>query len=406
MVDAEPAIDGKLVDNIVHFARALRKAGIRVGPAQVESAVRAVAAAGFTHRVDFYHVLRATLITRADHLETFHQVFAMFWREPEFLETMLSLMSPKRRDDKPAKPKASAHRRAAEAMADLPERAPEVHAREEVLHDASLSWSPNERLRHMDFEQMSAAEIAEAQRAVDALSLPVPPLVSRRYIAQATGARADARRTLRTALRRGGDVEVIARRSPRPRAPDLVALTDISGSMSVYARFVMRFLYAVAHTPGLSWGGVSAFTFGTRLTNVTRALREPDPDAALAAIGHGASDWDGGTRIGLALRRFNKDWSRRVLGTSSVVLLITDGLERGETDALEREIERLSLSTRRLIWLNPLLRWEGFAPRAAGIRAMLPHVDSVHACHSVGALIELSAALGKTGLKERLIAAM
>jgi hypothetical protein len=173
-----------------------------------------------------------------------------------------------------------------------------------------------------------------------------------------------------------------------------VALCDISGSMSVYSRMLLRFLHALAHAEHRRWGKVHAFTFGTALTNVSRALARAEPDAALAAIGQEARDWEGGTRIGAALARFNRDWSRRVLGRGAVVLLITDGLERGETDRLATEAERLHLSCRRLIWLNPLLRWEGFAPKAAGIRALMPHVDAFHACHSLDSLADVTAALG------------
>ncbi len=388
-----PETEGRLAENIVHFARALRKAGVRVGPAQVQSAVEAVAAAGFTHKTDFYHTLRATLIHRAEHLEVFDQIFAMFWRDPEFIEHMIHLMSPTLRKDAEERAKKAAERRAAEALTDAATPPRDVPEREELTMDARISWSASERLRAMDFEQMSAAEIREAARAVRALSLPVKPVPTRRSIASPAGRRPDLRATLRRSLRRGGEVERIEMRKRRTRPPDLVALCDISGSMSVYSRMLMHFLHAVTWAPERGWGRVSAFTFGTRLTNVTRALAQKDPDLALAAAGRDAQDWEGGTRIGEALRRFNVDWSRRVLGQGAVVLLITDGLERGDTAVLEREIERLRLSCRQLIWLNPLLRWDGFAPKAAGIRAILPHVDSFHACHSLDSLADLSAAL-------------
>ncbi len=388
-----PETEGRLAENIVHFARALRKAGVRVGPAQVQSAVEAVAAAGFTHKTDFYHTLRATLIHRAEHLEVFDQIFAMFWRDPEFIEHMIHLMSPTLRKDAEERAKKAAERRAAEALTDAATPPRDVPEREELTMDARISWSASERLRAMDFEQMSAAEIREAARAVRALSLPVKPVPTRRSIASPAGRRPDLRATLRRSLRRGGEVERIEMRKRRTRPPDLVALCDISGSMSVYSRMLMHFLHAVIWAPERGWGRVSAFTFGTRLTNVTRALAQKDPDLALAAAGRDAQDWEGGTRIGDALRRFNVDWSRRVLGQGAVVLLITDGLERGDTAVLEREIERLRLSCRQLIWLNPLLRWDGFAPKAAGIRAILPHVDSFHACHSLDSLADLSAAL-------------
>ncbi|MFV0299759.1 MAG: vWA domain-containing protein, partial [Paracoccus sp. (in: a-proteobacteria)] len=349
MAGAAAAADGRLVENIVHFARALRKAGMKLGTAQVETAIRAVEAAGFTRRVDFYHILRATMVTRADDLALFHQVFAMFWRDPDFLETLLHMLSPKLRDDTPPPPKPAAHRRAADALGDLPERAPPQQPdREELVHDALLSWSDNALLRAMDFEQMSAAELAEAEAAIRGLTLPVPLIPTRRMRPDAQGLRPDARATLRAALRRGGEIQRIARRSALRRPPDLVAICDISGSMSVYSRTLMRFLHAIAHAPVRRWGRVSAFTFGTGLTNVTRALQKPDPDAALDAIGHEALDWQGGTRIGAALERFNKDWSRRVLGGDAVVLLITDGLERGDTAQLSAQMQRLALSSRRL----------------------------------------------------------
>jgi len=242
---------------------------------------------------------------------------------------------------------------------------------------------------------MSASEIAEAARAVRGLSLPVKPVPTRRSIASSGGRRPDLRATLRRALRRGGEVERLEMRKRRTRPPDLVALCDISGSMSVYSRMMMHFLHAVTWAPERQWGKVSVFTFGTRLTNVTRALAQKDPDLALSAAGRDALDWEGGTRIGEALRSFNVGWSRRVLGRGAVVLLITDGLERGDTGLLAAEIERLRLSCRQIIWLNPLLRWEGFEPKAAGIRAILPRVDSFHACHSLASLEDLSAAFGK-----------
>ena len=210
-------------------------------------------------------------------------------------------------------------------------------------------------------------------------------------------------------MRQGGDIHSLARLSPRPRWPNLVVLCDISGSMSQYSRMVLHFLHAVANHKGAGWAKVHGFTFGTRLTNITRHLATRDVDAALAAAGAEAQDWEGGTRIGDCLHDFNRDWSRRVMGQGAVVLLITDGLDRGDGAALAHEMQRLHLSARRLIWLNPLLRWEGFAPKATGIRAMLPHVDSFRAGHSIATLEELALAISHpddAGEKARLMAAM
>ena len=217
------------------------------------------------------------------------------------------------------------------------------------------------------------------------------------------------RRSMRGALRHGGEMRRIHRKKPRERWPNLVVLCDISGSMSQYSRMVLHFLHAVANQKGAGWARVHAFTFGTQLTNITRQLATRDVDAALAAAGKQAQDWEGGTRIGASLHAFNRDWSRRVMGQGAVVLLITDGLDRDAPDALSHEMERLHLSARRLIWLNPLLRWEGFAPKAQGIRAMLPHVDAFRAGHSIATLEDLAEAISRRdddGEKARLMAAL
>jgi uncharacterized protein len=224
------------------------------------------------------------------------------------------------------------------------------------------------------------------------------------------GARSpDWRRTLRDSLRQGGEITAIARRSPTLRWPNLVVLCDISGSMSQYSRMVLHFVHAVANRKGQGWARVHAFTFGTRLTNVTRHLAQRDVDAALAAAGAEAQDWSGGTRIGDCLHAFNRDWARRVMGQGAVVLLITDGLDRQAETGLAQEMERLHLSARRVIWINPLLRWDGFLPKAGGIRAMLPHVDSFRAGHSIASLEALAEAVASArdaGEKPRLMRLM
>lgn len=304
----------------------------------------------------------------------------------------------------------AAEKRAAEALLDGVERAiPELEQEEEgteIEVDASMTVSSEERLRSLDFEQMSTEEVAAAKRMLARLNLPVKPLKSRRTKPDLLGAQADWRATMRQAMRHGGEVNTLVRKSPRIRWPNLVVLCDISGSMSHYSRMVLHFLHAVANQKGAGWSKVYGFTFGTRLTNISRHLATRDVDVALAAAGSEAQDWEGGTRIGECLHDFNRDWSRRVMGQGAVVLLITDGLDRGAPDDLAHEMQRLHLSARRLIWLNPLLRWDGFAPRAQGIRAMLPHVDSFRAGHSIASLEELALALSRPddmGEKARLM---
>jgi uncharacterized protein with von Willebrand factor type A (vWA) domain len=389
--------DGRLAINITHFARALRRAGLPVGTGRVVDAIRAVEAAGFTDKHDFYYTLQACFVSRPEHRQVFAQVFRLYWRDPRFMEHMMSLLTPIVRGLNDAPKPSAAEKRAAEALlegAEMPRGLGE-EAAEEVEFDARLTFSADERLKAMDFEQMSAAEAAEARRAIARLDLPVRPIASRRTRLSSRGRLPDWRGTLRAGLRTGGDVENLVFRARRTRWPNLVALCDISGSMSSYSRMLLHFLHAAANAKGAGWAQVHAFTFGTRLTNVTRHLRTRDADAALAAAGREAKDWEGGTRIGACLRAFNRDWSRRVLPQGAVVLLITDGLDRDDPDRLETEIERLHLSARRLIWLNPLLRWEGFTPRARGVRAILPHVDSFRACHSLASLEELVAVLSR-----------
>ena len=405
--------DPKLAQNITHFARALRKAGLPIGTGRVVDAIRAVQAAGFTQRQDFYWTLHACFVNRPEHRTVFAQVFRLYWRDPRYLEHMMSMMLPAIRGVQEERKADAAEKRAAEALLDGVERdQPESTNDEgetELDIDASQTASSEERLRSLDFEQMSTAEIAQAKSLLARLSLPVKPIESRRAQPSHMGHRIDRARTLRAAMRQGGEIRDIARQQPRPRWPNLVVLCDISGSMSQYSRLILHFLHTVSNAKGAGWAKVHAFTFGTRLTNITRHLHQRDVDAAMAAAGAEAQDWEGGTRIGECLHAFNRDWSRRVMGQGAVVLLISDGLDRGDAEALAKETERLHLSARRLIWLNPLLRWDGFAPKAQGVAAMLPHVDSFRAGHSIASLEDLATVISETGdmgEKARLMSAL
>ena len=416
MVDAPDLPDtGKLAHNITHFARALRRAGLPIGPGRVIEAVRAVAAVGFDAQSDFYHVLAACLVSRPEERAVFDQMFRLFWRDPRYLEHMMSMLLPQVRGVQDERRVDPGEKRAAGALLDgatpaMPDASqPEDDV--EIQIDASATMSREERLKTLDFEQMSGDEVADAKRMLSRMALPVAPLLTRRMQAGVGRQQIDAARTLRSAMRRGGEMTELCYHKPRTRWPNLIVLCDISGSMSQYSRLALHFVHAVANRKGQGWARVHAFTFGTRLTNITRHLQNRDVDAALKAAGAQAQDWSGGTRIGSCLRAFNRDWSRRVLGQGAVVLLITDGLDRddangSEANALATETERLHLSCRRLIWLNPLLRWDGFAPRATGIRAMLPHVDSFRAGHSIASLEALGQVIsdpGDRGEKQRLL---
>lgn len=382
----EPA-DGHFAENIAYFARALRTAGLPVGPGAVVEAVAAVEAAGVGGREDFYWTLHACFVTRRDQSIVFEQAFRLFWRRRQLLEKMMAMLAPYSPGDPAAREKPL--QRVAEAMfANV--RDEEIRERPKLEMDARMTVSDAEVLRAKDFEQMSAAEIAEAKRQVAKLVLPLDAVPVRRLVAATRGPRVDPRRSFRASLGAGGAFIDLKRREPGERHPPIVALCDISGSMSDYSAIFLHFLHALSKTGRK----VHSFVFGTELTNITRALAaSKDPDVALAETGKLVRDWDGGTRIAAALHDFNKRWSRRVLGQGAIVLLITDGLERRVLDDLPRETDRLHRSCRRLIWLNPLLRYEAFEAKAGGVRAMLPHVDEFRTLHNLHSMAALCAAL-------------
>ena len=384
---------GRIADNIVHFARALRKAGLPVGPAAVIDAIRAVDAAGLAAREDFYWTLHSVFVKKREQRALFHEAFELFWRRRGLLEKMIAMLSPTAppRPGETEKPRA-AESRARSALGPEPRR---EEQNPEIEIDARLTVSAREVLQKKDFAQMTAAEIAEAKLALAKLFLPEDRLKTRR-LKTATHGRIDPRRTLRASLKVGGDIIMPAFRARAEVQPPIVALCDISGSMSQYSRLMLHFLHALSERRR-----VQTFLFGTRLTNVTRQLRLKDPDEALASCSEAVKDWSGGTRIASALRVFNRDWSRRVLGQGATVILITDGLEREEKGEagidLSAEMDRLHRSCRRLIWLNPLLRYEGFSARARGVRLMLPHVDEFRPVHSLEAIGDLVGALSEGG---------
>jgi uncharacterized protein len=386
--------EGRLTRNIAHFARALRRAGLPIGPGRIVDALRAVQAVGFDHKADFYWTLHAVFVNRPEEREIFAQVFRLYWRDPAFAEHLMAALIPMVQVDRVPEKAKPGQRRAAEALLDDQTRdIPQPpDGGTEIEIDASGTATAAERLRTLDFELMGTAEITAARAILSRMTWPVDPLRSRRFVT-GPGHLIDGRTTLRAALRLGGEVTTLVTRARRERRPHLVALCDISGSMAAYSRTLLHFLHAIMNAPTRPWARVHAFTFGTRLTNITRHLARRDVDQALAAAGAEAQDWSGGTRIGDSIATFNRDWSRRVMGQGAVVLLVTDGLERGDPDVLSAAMQRLRLSARAVIWLNPLLRWDGFAPRAGGVRAMLPHVTHLRGGHSIASLQGLATAL-------------
>jgi uncharacterized protein len=384
---APTASRSRITENIVYFARTLRKAGVPVGPASVVDAVSAVEVSGIENRDDLYWTLHAVFVRKREQKVLFDEAFRIYWQSRGLIEKMLAILSPVAPPrGAPEKPKAG-QTRVSQAFQAAQERVAEETV-PEIEIDAKFTVSGKELLQTKDFAQMTAAEVDQAKLALRTMTLPMDKIRLRRLKSASRG-RIDPRRTLRASMRAGGDIIDLKYRKPAEKRPPLIALCDISGSMSQYSRLLLHFLHGVT----AERRDVHTFLFGTRLSNVTRQLRMKDPDEALEACSEGVEDWSGGTRIASALHDFNRHWSRRVLGGKPTVLLITDGLERDTDEDLEREMDRLHRSCRRLVWLNPLLRFDGFEAKAKGIRTMLPHVDEFRAAHSLDAVADLVEAL-------------
>lgn len=381
---------GALAANFLAFARLLRRAGLPIGVSEALHGLEALSSVALSDRRQVHAALRAVMVHRREHFEVFDQAFLLFWRDPEAGKNAAAMALMEGMKQREKAPPAS--RRIAEAMRAPPPAPQRPHPPEEEKReiDMTLTVSDRERLQTMDFEAMSAAEIAEAKREIRRLVLPLDERRTRRFRTDPQGPSFDLRATIKASLRQGGEILTLERRRRITRPPPLVALCDISGSMSRYAQVLLHFLHAVTNERDR----VHSFLFGTRLTNVTRQLRHRDPEVAFELVSHVVPDWSGGTRIGESLALFNRLWARRVLGQGAVVLLITDGLDREGAKGLAEATDRLRRSCRRLIWLNPLLRYEGFQPRSQGIRAMLPHVDEFRPVHNLASLRELIDSLG------------
>ena len=381
--------EGRLAENILYFARLLRSAGLPVGPGKVLDAISAVKIIGIGVQDDLYWCLFSVFVNRYAQRHLFDQAFHIFWRNPHFMQRMIGAMLPTIRLEQEAELGAMS-RRLGEAIGPGQEESKADSEADQVEFDAAFTYSEREVLQEKDFEQMSAAEIEEAKRAIARLSLPIIKVPTRRFQRSEQGSKVDMRATLR-ALLRSSDAIPLKFKKPRRRHPPLVILCDISGSMSRYSRMFLHFMHAITNDRDR----VHAFVFGTRLTNITRQLRHRDVDVALEKSADVVADWSGGTRIGACLKQFNNTWSRRVLGQGAITLIISDGLDRGGAEDLSQEMERLSKSTRRLIWLNPLLRYDGFEPKAKGIRAMLPYVDDFRTIHNLNSLSDLTEVLSQ-----------
>ena len=389
VVTQSPPGEGRLADNIVFFGRALRKAGLKIGPGANVDAIEAVEAIGIGSREEFQAALCSVFVKRHEDLAVFDEAFRLFWRSRDLVSKMIAMMSPVAPDNREKeKPKPGETRAGDALLSEGGDRRPHRET-PDIEIDARFTTSGSEVLRRLDFAQMSAVEIAVAKKELAKLRLPLDRVRTRRFAPSHTPVKVDPRATMRSALRTGGELILPRFRQAKHIQPPLVVLADISGSMSQYTRIFLHFLHVLTERRRR----VHTFLFGTRLTNVTRAMRHKDPDQALDECAAAVRDWSGGTRIGETLKEFNRLWARRVLGQGAIVLLITDGLEREGVELLDQEMDRLHRSCRRLIWLNPLLRFDGFEARARGVKAMLPHVDEFRPVHNLLSLADLVSVL-------------
>jgi hypothetical protein len=388
-IAAAEADGGRIAANILHFARLLRNAGLPIGPQRIILATEAVMAAGIGNPKTLYWTLHAVFVSRPSEHDIFNQAFHLVWRDPDYLQQLLSVMAPNARGAQAA-PRDPVARRLADSLF-LRKAEMQAVEREEIQLDARGSASDAETLAEKDFEQMTAAELRLARRVIADLAVALAEIRTRRFAAspRSSGERLDFRRMMRASGGRGLEAMLPLFKIRRTRRPPLVVLCDISGSMDAYSRLFLHFLYALLNARER----VHCFLFGTRLTNITRLLRDRDPDAAIAKVSASVADWSGGTRIGEALDTFNKRWARRVLGQNATVLLFTDGLDRAGGEGIADAARRLRASSRRLIWLNPLLRYEQYAPLAAGARELECHVTELRPCHNLASIADLAAAL-------------
>jgi uncharacterized protein len=392
--------EGRLPENIMNFGRVLRAAGLPIGPGQIIRAAKSVAQIGITDREIFYWTLHAVYVNRREHREIFDQAFHIFWKNPHLLERMMQMVLPTFKTGTPKTNDKEIIRRVSDALNQEDNQKQQNKTdigEQEIELDAVMTFSDTEILQDMDFEKMTAVELETARIAISRLVLPLKEIPSRRYTLNASSGIVDLQNTLRASFKRAGDDIPLKYKRIRTTPPALIALCDISGSMTRYSRMLLHFM----HTLTNARSEVHTFLFGTRLTNVTRHLKNKDVDNSLEKASQAVNDWSGGTRIGECLHDFNLRWARRVLSRGSIVLLISDGLDRDAGIGLSKEVDKIKRSCNRLVWLNPLLRFDQFSPKSMGVRAILPYVDEFRPVHSLNSLANLAEALGKNHFNDK-----
>jgi uncharacterized protein with von Willebrand factor type A (vWA) domain len=379
---------GKMADNIVGFARTLRRAGFPMDSGRIGLALESALLIGLDNKHDFRASLEATLVCRQQDLEVFDQLFEAYFRNPEFTQQLLAQMLPKATEAAPV-PKRRA--RAQEALAAIASNTPRSAVQEDsVDFDAAMTASDRVRFRHADFESLSASEFKLVQRLASEIPLSWPQVPARRTQRSLSGTRVDWTQTLRESARLDGELLSLPHLARRTQALPVLILVDVSGSMERYARLMLAFLHQ--STRGRSR---SVYAFGNQLTDLNRAFRHTETDLMLSSANQLIQDFAGGTQIGRSLEQLRLTQQRQLIGRRTVVLLITDGLDTGEPSVLARELEWLKRNCRSLLWLNPLLRFEQYVPSAIGASVLHQHADRLLAIHNLAHLEQLAQSLAE-----------
>jgi uncharacterized protein len=376
---------GQFLHNLLVFGRLLRRLGLEVNPGGMIDLVQALDLIEIGRKEDFYHTTRSLLVHKHEDIPLFDQAFELFWRKPVEEWGRFDLYSQiKRKPDgpqfvpPPLKP--------AEERSQKETGSETTETEERIVIETTKTYSHREVLWKKDFADLSPQEIEAVKIMMRQLTLRLGERRTRRK-RPGNGYSIDLRRTLRNSYSYGGEILIWARRESKSKPRPLVIIADISGSMERYTRLLLHFIYGLSHSLHQP---VEAFVFGTRLTRITRQLRNRDIDQSLQGISQAVQDWAGGTRTGESLKDFNFNWGRRVLGHGAVVLIISDGWDRGDIDLLKREMARLQRNCYRLIWLNPLLGSPTYEPLTRGMQTALPYTDNFLPVHNLASLEDLA----------------
>ncbi len=373
----------KLLDNILRFIRLLRKSGVKIGSQSSIDALKSVQVLKIGNRKEFYWALHTNLIQRNEDKEIFDQCFYLFWQNPKIMEQMFNMLLPQIGTQKsPANKKKQLKRindNIEKQNIDI-----EKNKKDEIVFDSQMSWSNTSSINSKDFEMMSLYEIKEAQKEIKKFLIRSKIEKTRRWIRKDSGSKIFTRKTIEKSVKKNGIIELAFKDKVKKHRP-FVILIDISGSMENYSRIMLFFSYLLIQQQN----DTEVFTFGTKLTRITKLLKNKDIDFSLEKIGNIVDDWAAGTKITSSIHDFNFNWSRRILTKNQTLLLISDGLERDNKNNLDIEISRLSMFANNIIWLNPLLRYKSFEPRVKSIKTILKYVDKFVPIHNINSIKKL-----------------